>query len=104
MQRVTMVRYTTKPDRSDENEALTRAVFVELESKEYQPFSYAVFRNGDDFLHLFLNFAEDDASGLTELASFKRFSETGAERWIAPPETIRVGMELAASYGFRHPA
>jgi hypothetical protein len=100
MQRVTVVRYTTKSDRSDANEALTRAVFAELEGKADQPFSYAVFRNGDDFLHLFVNLTEDDASGLTELASFKRFSESGADRWTAPPETIRVGMELVASYGF----
>ena len=30
MQRVTLVRYTTKPDRAAENEALSRAVFAQL--------------------------------------------------------------------------
>jgi hypothetical protein len=102
MQRVTVVRYTTKPERSDENEALTRAVFDELKQKPDQPFAYAVLREGDDFLHLFLNQAEDDASGLTDLDAFRRFSETGAERRIAPPETIRLAMRLVASYGFAH--
>ena len=32
MQRVTVVRYTTKPDHTAENEALSRAVFAQLRS------------------------------------------------------------------------
>jgi hypothetical protein len=107
MQRVTMVRYTAKPGRADENETLSKAVFAELERKPAQPFAYALLRDGDDFLHMFLNLAEDDASALTELSSFKAFSEGGAERWAAPPEILRLGMRLVATYGFeaaRQPA
>ena len=107
MQRVTVVRYTTKPDRADENEALSKAVFAELERKPAQPFAYALLRDGNDFLHLFLNLADDDAAVLTELPSFKAFSAGGPERWTAPPEILRQGMQLVASYGFeaaREPA
>ena len=32
MQRVTLVRYTTEPERAGENEALSRAVFRQLQS------------------------------------------------------------------------
>ena len=39
MQRVTVVRYTTKPGRADENEKLSRAVFAELKGKPRQPFA-----------------------------------------------------------------
>jgi hypothetical protein len=100
MQRITVVRYTTKPDRAGENEALVRAVFAELRSKPQLPFAYAVLRDGDDFLHLFLNLTEDDAGGLVELESFKAFSQSGPERWTAPPEVLRRGMQLVESYGF----
>jgi quinol monooxygenase YgiN len=101
MQRVTIVRYATKPGRADENEALSRAVFAELNQKPMQPIAYALMRNGDEFLHLFLNLAQDDADALTELPSFKAFSADGPDRWIAPPEIIRVGMNLVDSYGFQ---
>jgi quinol monooxygenase YgiN len=100
MQRVTIVRYTTKPGRADENEALVRAVFAELRSEPQQPFAYALLRDGDDFLHLFLNLVEDDASGLVDRESFKAFSQSGPERWIGQPDVIRRGMRLVESYGF----
>jgi len=101
MQRVTVVRYTTKPGRADENEKLSRAVFAELKGKPRQPFAYAVLRDGDDFLHLFLNLEQDDASGLTEMETFKAFSADGSARWTTPPEVIRTGMQLLESYGFQ---
>ena len=101
MQRVTIVRYATKPGRADENEALSRAVFAELNQKPAQPIAYALMRNGNEFLHLFLNLEHDDADALTELPSFKAFSADGPARWIAPPEIIRTGMNLVDSYGFR---
>jgi hypothetical protein len=100
MQRVTIVRYTTKPGRAGENETLARAVFGELRSKPRQPFAYAVLRHGEEFLHLFLNLEADDADGLVELPSFKAFTATGEERWAAPPEVIRGGMRLLDVYGF----
>jgi hypothetical protein len=100
MQRATIVRYTTKPGRADENEALARAVFAELGRKPRQPFAYALLRNGDEFLHLFLNLEGDDADGVVELQSFKAFTAGGAERWIAPPELVRHSMQLLDAYGF----
>jgi hypothetical protein len=100
MQRVTIVRYTTNPGRAGENEALARAVFTELRSKPRQPFAYAVLRQGDDFLHLFLNLEADDADGVVELPSFKAFTAAGEDRWAAPPQIARDSMRLLDAYGF----
>ncbi|MDE3115399.1 MAG: hypothetical protein KGL26_07345 [Pseudomonadota bacterium] len=100
MQRATIVRYTTKPERADENEALSRAVFAELRRKPGQPFAYALLRQGDDFLHLFLNLEADSADSLVELDSFKAFAAGGAKRWTGPAEIGRYSMNLVEAYGF----
>jgi hypothetical protein len=100
MQRVTLVRYTAKPERADENERLSKAVFAELKASPPDHVAYALFRNGPDFLHLFVNLKDDDSSAVTELASFKAFSKDIAERCDVPPQATRFGLDLVASYGF----
>jgi hypothetical protein len=99
MQRVTLVRYTAKPDRADENEALSRAVFAELKTAAPAHVTYALFRNGLDFVHLFINTASEDASALVELDSFKTYSRDIAGRCEAPPEINRLALNLLESYG-----
>jgi len=99
MQRVTLVRYTAKPDRADENERLARAVFDELKRTAPEEVAYALFRNGADFVHLLINFQADDSSAVTELASFKAFAKEVGARCQAPPEQIRLGVHLLDSYG-----
>lgn len=98
MSRVTIIRYTTKPDRAEENEALSRAVFAELRALAPEHVAYAVFREGTSFLHLFVNTRADDASVLTALPSFKTFSANGSERWEGPPEQTRLSLQLVESY------
>jgi hypothetical protein len=100
MQRATIVRYTTKPGRADENETLARAVFTELRSKPHQSFAYAVLRHGDDFLHLFVNLEADDADGVVELQSFKAFSSSAGDRWTSPADVARHSMYLLDAVGF----
>jgi hypothetical protein len=100
MQRVTLVRYTAKPDRAAENEALSRAVFEELRATAPAHVAYALFRNGSDFVHVFVNTASDDSGVVTDLPSFKDFSKDAAERYVAPPEVLRLGLQLLESYGF----
>jgi len=99
MQRVTLVRYTAKPDRAAENETLARAVFAELRAVSPDHLAYALFREGQDFVHLFVNTAADDADALTDLASFKAFARDVAARSEAPPEVTRLGLRLLESYG-----
>ena len=99
MQRLIVVRYTTKPDRAEETEALIRAVFAELKATAPAHVGYAMFRDGLDFVHMFVNTRDDDPSPLTELASFKAYVKDAADRNAAPPQVTRFSMPLLDSYG-----
>jgi hypothetical protein len=99
MQRVTLVRYKTAPDCADQNEALSRAVFAELRATAPDRVAYALFRDGLEFVHVFINTEADDSSPVTEMASFKAFTKDMNARCEAPPETIRLGVDLLESYG-----
>lgn len=99
MQRVTLVRYTARPDRADENEALSRAVFAELRAAAPKDVAYALFRDGAEFVHLFVNAAADDSAAVTELPSFKAYAKGVADRCEAPPEPLRFSLSLLESYG-----
>jgi quinol monooxygenase YgiN len=103
MPRVTMVRYTTKPGQDEENEKLSRAVFAELRANSPEHVSYAFFRNGSHFVHLFVNTRDDDAAMLTELASFKAYTDSINSRCEAPPEQTRLSLDLLESYGLPLP-
>ncbi len=100
MNRVTIVRYTTKAGRADDNEALSRAVFDELRVRQPQGVAYALCRAGDDFLHVFINFESDSADAVVELPSFKAFTAHAFDRHFAAPEAMRIPTEVVDSYGF----
>jgi L-rhamnose mutarotase len=100
MQRLTFVRYTIKPEQVAENEALSRAVFDELRATAPEHTTYALFRNGREFIHVFMNLAADDSAAVTELAAFKAYQKDFAGRCEAPAEVVRLGLEMMDSYGF----
>jgi hypothetical protein len=99
MQRVTLVRYVVKPDQATENEVLSRAVFAELRARTPEKMAYALFRNGPEFVHVFVNLAADDAAALTELPSFKAYAKDITTRCETAPEVTRLGLDLLDSYG-----
>jgi hypothetical protein len=99
MQRVTVVRYTVKTNHADENESLARAVFAELKVNAPRHISYALFRNGSDFAHVFINSHQDDASELVDLPAFKAFQQGIAGRCVAPPEVLRVAANMLEYVG-----
>jgi hypothetical protein len=99
MQRVTVVQYTVKANHVDENESLARAVFAELKAKAPRHVTYALFRNGRDFAHVFINSHDDDASELVELPGFRAYQQGIAERCEAPPEVIRIAANMLESFG-----
>ena len=101
MQRVTLVRYQAKPDRAEENERLSRAVFAELRKTAPEHVAYALFRDGLSFVHVFINSKTDHSSVLTEMPSFKAYSKDAAARFEAPPEVTRVDVRLLESYGLK---
>jgi hypothetical protein len=100
MQRVTMVRYTTKPEHSAENEALSRAVFDEARAVAPEGVAYALYRDGDDFVHLFQNLREDNSDAITELPGFEAFQAGIVERCVAPPQPMRLSLNLIEAFGF----
>src|ERR1700722_20650823 len=99
MQRVTLVRYKTKPGRADENEALSKAVFTELRQTNPGHVAYGLFRDGSDFVHLFANLTDDDSSPVTELSSFKAFAQDINARCEESPEATRFALYLVACDG-----
>lgn len=100
MQRVTVVRYTTRPDHTAENEALSRAVFAQLRSAPPEGVAYALFRDGNEFIHVFLNLKADEAAPVTELPAFKTFEKGVVERCEVPPNVTRLAAQLVDCYGF----
>ena|SRR5690348_4209298 len=103
MQRLTMVRYAAKPEASAENERLSRAVFDQLRADTPDDIAYALFRNGDEFIHLFVNLAADDSDVLTEKSSFRAFQAGAEARWVTPPDVARQSVELIDCYGLGRP-
>jgi hypothetical protein len=82
--RQVMVRYRVKAGREDENEALVRAVYEELERVQPEGFRYATFRFDErSFAHIAL--MEGDTAPLPGLAAFKEFTRDIDERCDEPP-------------------
>lgn len=99
MQRLTVVRYTTRPDSATENEGLSRAVFAQLRSARPKGVAYALLRDENEFIHVFLNLDADESAPLTELAAFKAFQKGVVERCEVPPQATRVTAQLVDCYG-----
>ena len=99
MQRLTMVRYTTRPEATVQNEQLSRAVFDEIRAEMPGKIAYGLFRSGDEFIHLFVNTADDDSDAVTETPAFHRYKANLADRCSTPVHSTRLSLELLESYG-----
>jgi hypothetical protein len=81
----TLVTYTVKPQRADENAALVRAVFEELAQTRPAGLRYAVFQLPEtrEFIHLYTG--EGAPSGaLQQLPSFQAFISGAQDRHEQP--------------------
>jgi hypothetical protein len=94
--RHTMVTYTVKPGRVDENAALVRAVFDELAETRPAGFRYAAFQLADSrqFVHLYTD--EGSESGVQALSSFKAFVAGAEDRHEQPATATQP--ELIGDY------
>lgn len=99
MQRLTMVRYTLKPEAIAENDRLSQAVFDDVRRAAPEGVAYALYRNGNEMIHVFLNLREDDSDVITALPSFVAYQKDLLARCTVPPEALRERVELLASYG-----
>ena len=86
MKRV-MVRYRVKPDQVEENEALVRAVFEELERERPGGFGYATFKldDGVSFVHIVDEAGGEQGSSLADVKAFAKFREAIRDRCDEPP-------------------
>ena len=96
--KTTVVRYKVKPDRAEENKALIRDVFAELESSGSDDLRYVSFNldDGLTFVHVAVAESPDGSNPLPEQASFKKFVEKIADRCDEPP--VAAAAEIIGSY------
>jgi hypothetical protein len=92
----TIITYTVKPGREEENAALVRAVFEELAQTRPEGLRYAVFYLPDSrqFIHLYTD--EGSKSGVQGLDSFQAFIAGAKENHEQPP--ISTQAELIGDY------
>jgi hypothetical protein len=93
-----MVRYKVQSGRADENVALVKAVYEQLNREKPDGLHYATFRlpDGVSFMHVVF---ETDQPGriLNEVDAFKAFTANIEERCDEPPAVTEL--TLVGSYG-----
>ena len=95
----TVVRYQTKPERADENQALIEAVFADLAARRPNGFTYQVFRldDGVSFVHVVVEHDVDDPDSLQDVPAFQAFVEGVVERCDVPP--VATGATVVGRFG-----
>ena len=97
---VVMVRYRTKPDRADENQALVEKVFGELADAQPTGLRYATFRlaDGVSFVHVAAVDTTDGTNPLSSTAAFAEFVRDVGDRCEDGP--LASDATVVGSYGF----
>jgi hypothetical protein len=97
---VVIVRYKSKPDRADENQALVEQVFAELDASGPAGFRYASFRlaDGVSFVHVASVETDDGTNPLTQTPAFAEFVRDIADRCEEGP--VASDATVVGSYGF----
>jgi hypothetical protein len=97
---VVIVRYKSKPDRADENQALVEKVFGELKDTHPDGLRYMTFRLGDavSFVHIASIETPDGKNPLGATAAFAEFQREIADRCEEQPVVTEA--TLVGSYRF----
>jgi hypothetical protein len=85
----TLVRYRTKPEKTEENQRLIEKVFEELHAKSPEGLRYLALRLGDGTFVHFVS-VEDGAASVTALDAFRHFQGEIKERCAEPPQAGEV--------------
>ncbi len=98
-----VVRYRTKPERADENQALVEAVFASLARSRPDGLRYATFRMADgvSFVHVASVETADGVNPLDGIPEFAAFGREVADRCDELPQ-VQVAT-LVGSYRFLEP-
>ena len=84
MTRAVVVRYRTRPDATDDNERLIKAVFEELAAARPDGIRYSAYRVDDTaFVHTAV--FDSDANPLEDLLAFRAFTSGLPGRCAEPP-------------------
>ncbi|RWY47951.1 hypothetical protein [Mucilaginibacter gilvus] len=86
-----IIQYTVKEGRANENEGLIRDMFAQLQVEKPTGIEYVVYKTGDSsFMHM-IAFDSDDANNqFTEMPAFNAFRAALKERIETPPERTDV--------------
>jgi hypothetical protein len=97
---VTIVRYRTKPERAEENQALIEKVFGELGTDHPAGLRYASFRlaDGVSFVHVASVETDDGANPLTTTSAFPEFLREIGDRLDEGPSASDA--TVVGSYRF----
>ena len=96
-----VVRYKTKSDRADENQALIEAVFAELDADRPEGLRYMTFRlaDGVSFVHVASIETPDGSNPLAATAAFATFQQAVADRCEEGPLIMDATVVGAYGYG-----
>ena len=97
----TMVRYKLRPDRVEENEALVRNVYEQLDRERPDGLHYATFKLADGVSFMHVVFESDEAGRkLNSLDAFQAFVAEIDSRCDEPP--VATEITVVGSYDFGH--
>jgi hypothetical protein len=86
-----LIRYRTKPDRTDENERLIKSVFAELQAKSPAGVRYLALKLGDgSFIHFVAADGDAGTNPITSLDAFRAFQGGIKDRCLEPPQSNDV--------------
>jgi hypothetical protein len=87
-----MIRYSVKPEKATENEALIAQVFDQLHLETPPGFGYSVFKlaDGVSFVHIVSFETEDEGKALGDLAAHRVFRKGIGDRCESQPVTVEL--------------
>jgi hypothetical protein len=86
-----LIRYKTKPERTEDNERLIKDVFAELQAKSPKGVRYMALKLGDGtFVHLVSVETTDGSNPIPALDAFRAFQSGIKDRCVEPPQSGEV--------------
>jgi hypothetical protein len=82
---VTVVRYTAKPDRADENQRYVEQVFAALADSRPEGLTYATYRLADGVSFVHVAEVTGDGNPLLDVPAFKEFLADLPDRLVDGP-------------------
>jgi hypothetical protein len=100
MSKATVVRYTTRPEASDENERMIKAVFAQLADERPEGMRYVAIRLDDGVSFVHVAVFDGDDNPLQALNAFGEFASTVGARCADGPSPVNGS--VIGDYGTRH--